>query len=373
MIALDKMVAAWKKAPHPRDRSPRYVAQSETTIEAFITFLKANYPAATSMDRVNRGMAEAWMASLAAKKGCPATYNDKLVLLRSVFKLLRHDAGMAWNPFETIPTKTRQTTHRRPFTAEELTAILKHADPLVRPIIITGIFTAMRRGDCCLLKWADVDLKQGYVVVKTSKTGETAEIPIFPMLADELKKAEAARNPDVEGAEYVWPEAAKMFLINRYGITHRTNKAIEKAKIKETDATSHGRQISVKDFHSFRTTWITLALSAGVPMELVRRVTGHTTTDVVLKHYFRPGRADFKKTLQSAMPKMLTQAAIDVENGGEKARPPTPDEVLDKVLKVLNGLTAKNLKDQRAIAVGLIRKAKELVDGWVAREAPVTV
>lgn len=37
---------------------------------------------------------------------------------------------------------------------------------------------------------------------------------------------------------------------------------------------------SVRGWHSFRTTFITLALSAGMPIELVRRVTGHTTVDV---------------------------------------------------------------------------------------------
>jgi hypothetical protein len=117
----------------------------------------------------------------------------------------------------------------------------------------------------------------------------------------------------------------------------------------------------VKDFHSFRTTWITLALSAGVPMELVRRVTGHTTTDVVLKHYFRPGRDDFKKTLQSAMPKMLTQSAIDGQSDGVQDKPPTPDEVLEQALKALKGLTEKNLKKQRKAVATLIRQAKKLI------------
>jgi integrase len=50
------------------------------------------------------------------------------------------------------------------------------------------------------------------------------------------------------------------------------------------------RQASVRDFHSFRVTWITLALSAGVPLELVRKVTGHAAVAIVLKHYFQPGR-----------------------------------------------------------------------------------
>ena len=66
------------------------------------------------------------------------------------------------------------------------------------------------------------------------------------------------------------------------------------------------RRASVRDFHSFRVTWVTLALTAGVPLELVQKVTGHKTTDIVLKHYFQPGREDFRQTLQSAMPKLLT-------------------------------------------------------------------
>ena len=66
------------------------------------------------------------------------------------------------------------------------------------------------------------------------------------------------------------------------------------------------RRASVRDFHSFRVTWVTLALTAGVPLELVQKVTGHKTTDIVLKHYFQPGREDFRQTLQSAMPRLLT-------------------------------------------------------------------
>jgi integrase len=66
------------------------------------------------------------------------------------------------------------------------------------------------------------------------------------------------------------------------------------------------RRASIRNFHSFRVTWVTLALTAGVPLELVQKVNGHETTDSVLKHYFQPGREDFRQTLQSAMPKLLT-------------------------------------------------------------------
>ena len=51
-----------------------------------------------------------------------------------------------------------------------------------------------------------------------------------------------------------------------------------------------GALVDMGCVHSFRVTWITLALAAGVPLELVQRVTGHRTVEVVMKHYFRQGR-----------------------------------------------------------------------------------
>lgn len=66
------------------------------------------------------------------------------------------------------------------------------------------------------------------------------------------------------------------------------------------------RRASLRDFHSFRVTWVTLALVAGVPIEVVKKVTGHRTVEVVMKHYFRPGREEMRQTLKSRMPAVLT-------------------------------------------------------------------
>jgi len=81
------------------------------------------------------------------------------------------------------------------------------------------------------------------------------------------------------------------------------------------------RRASVRDFHSLRVTWVTLALTAGVPLELVQRVTGHKTTDVVLKHYFRPGQEDFRLALEGAMPTLLTASVTPklLSAGGQGA------------------------------------------------------
>ncbi|MDD4442813.1 MAG: hypothetical protein PHX41_13055, partial [Kiritimatiellae bacterium] len=53
------------------------------------------------------------------------------------------------------------------------------------------------------------------------------------------------------------------------------------------------------------------ALSAGVPMEVARLVTGHKTVEVVLKHYFKPGREHLRAVLGDKLPDVLT--------GGERS------------------------------------------------------
>jgi integrase len=104
-----------------------------------------------------------------------------------------------------------------PFSPDELKAILvvSRNDEFIRPIIITGMCTAMRRGDCCLLKGDDVDMVRQLITVKTAKTGVTVSIPIFPMLFDELSQR------TIEPGKYVFPEQAKMYLENPDGITWR--------------------------------------------------------------------------------------------------------------------------------------------------------
>ena len=66
------------------------------------------------------------------------------------------------------------------------------------------------------------------------------------------------------------------------------------------------KSASIRDFHAMRTSFVTLALRNGTPIELVKRVTGHQTPSIVLEHYFRPNAADFRDTLGKTLPDVLT-------------------------------------------------------------------
>ena len=76
-----------------------------------------------------------------------------------------------------------------------------------------------------------------------------------------------------------------------------------------------------------------------MPEELVRRVTGHSAVDVVRKHYFRPGREDFRRAFEDFMPQL-------VKNTGKSPK--------EQVLDVLDGVTEQSWPQD-------IRKLRELI------------
>jgi len=468
-VRLTKLSEEWLKIPRKRKPDDRYASQCQSTLKRFAEFVQKLNPKADEIAHVTRTVARSFMEA-EEKRGVTAkTWNDVMKLLRATFMHLL-PAG-AINPFSDMPTRETETVFRIPFTPEELKAIMDAArdDEFIRPILVTGICTAMRRGDCCLLEWPDVDMERRFITVKTAKTGQTVSIPIFPMLYDELKalaKTNSTPHPNPlpgrggEGASrtgdvgargasrppkgYVFPDQAKMYLENPDGITWRVKKILvvalgesepdgpieaeddesEKALPEVSDDTArkrgeeyiakldagekkqrmakvfdlyvggkrvcdvaealgiskgsvsgylneieaaigcrivrgHGdgpsmtgrlntdngllwvkreggtRRASVRDFHSFRVTWVTLALTAGVPLELVQKVTGHKTTDIVLKHYFQPGREAFRQALQAAMPKLLT-------NGQKSPK--------DEMREIVEAMTAKTWKhDQKQL------------------------
>lgn len=348
-VPMARLPEEWTRIPRRRTIAKCYVAQSIGALNRFVGFIKKRWPQATDITHVSRSMARDFLEAEAERGVSPRTWNESMKLMRSAMKHLLPPGGV--NPFDGFPSRELATIFRKPFSTDELNAIIEAAQPddFIRPIIVTGICTAMRRGDCCQLRWADVDMGTRFINVKTSKTGQSVSIPIFPLLYDELVRRKKV-------GEFVFPEQAEMYRTNAGGITDRVRKVLACAGFKDRDKTSDDeqenirgeihvsrkfglRRASVRDFHSFRVTWVTLALTAGVPMEIVTKVTGHRTTDIVMKHYFQPGREEFRRTLQSAMPQLLTN--------GQK----TP---LDEARELVDALTGKNLTQTRS-------KLKELL------------
>lgn len=422
----------WKDRPRNKRPSSGRDAVARNIFDRFADYMKRTAPRTTETGALRKEHIDGYLAEVEAEGVSARTWNGHLQMLRGA--ILRADPFAEINRhLKEKPAKPEATAHRTPFTADELERVFAAAaerDPLIHGLIVTAACTALRRGDVAKLRWSSVDLKAGYVTVKTSKTGEDVEIPIFPPLRTVLESI-PRRGP------FVFPEAEKIYrrapdtldrrlqqVLADAGFVRppRSPKASEfekadpeeiteavEAAMNEADWTERrrekarailqrhlagepGRQIaaglaispgavstylhdlealtgfavvsepaadepdpstltvgeinpeaprkrrpSLKGWHSFRTTWTTFALANNVPMDIVTRVTGHRTAEIVSKNYFRPGREQFRKALSENMPRAL------VGDGAGEAKPePLPAWAVKKIK------SAKSLKDLKA-------------------------
>jgi len=395
---IDELPERWRNLGRESEVTEAHLANCDAHFRRFIAFMEKQKPKIVHLYQVSAEHAAAFVKEL-RQSLAPATAQYGVRLISKAFS--RFLPVGSENPFKNFVGKRRNGTsgvvHRKPFTPDELRAILDTArdQSFMFPLIVTAACSGMRRGDVCGLKWKDVDLAGGMLTVKTSKTGGNVEIPIFNPLREVLEANDGTRKG------YVFPEAWAMYRRNADGLSYRFKALVARALDKEPQeslpaivpaveiedeaaaavrervpegkrrnrmldtlhryaAGESVRQIaeatgcpkgtlsydlnliqdwigkpfvrsaqkpsirkaidrvtrakreqgqkaaSIRDWHALRTTFVTLALAAGVPLELVRRVTGHATVEIVLKHYFRPDREQFRAALAGALPDVLT-------------------------------------------------------------------
>lgn len=429
--SVQDLAERWRTVGRETRPSERYLSACDAHFKRFVAFMREKHSEAVCLYEVTPKDAAAFVA-LCRKTLAPATGQYAVRLLNKA--LSRFLPVGAANPFAAFVGRRTNgesgIVHRKPFTPEELRALLGAArnDDFMYPLIVTAACSGMRRGDVCRLPWAAVDLNGGMLAVKTSKTGAEVEVPVFKPLRAVLEERKGNRSP------FVFPEAARMLAENPNGLTWRFKKIVAHAfegeaplalqesgsaadietegaaairehlpegvrrertldtlrryaagasvrQIEKAIGTSRAtistdlhavetwtgksfmrgggkrrdvkeaiartsrieraqgqRAASVRDWHALRATWVTLALAAGVPVELVRRVTGHATVEIVLKHYFRPDREQFRAALTAAMPGILT--------GGPTKRLKPANELAELANKIACG-TATDGDKQR--------------------------
>ena len=135
-----------------------------------------------------------------------------------------------------------------------------------RDLLLTGLFTGMRRGELIKLRWENVDLKNKVLRLPTTKNGDPLNLPMSNFLADLLGERWARNN----GSPWVFPGPGKS------GHLIETKKFILRV--------SAGSGVSFT-MHDLRRTYATIAESIDVPFFVLKRLLNHRTNGDVTGGY----------------------------------------------------------------------------------------
>ncbi len=240
------------------------------------------------ISQANPGITETnWLTQV---KISPRTYRDRLSMIRACCKWGVDKGWLDVNPYESLKPKKDNPKEIKPFSYEEIKAILKafdelapHYSPFVRFLMATGVRTSEAIG----LLWVHVDLLKSEVVIKESlpkdltgngyrrirketKTGNIRYLPLSPELQSLLRNLKPAKiNQD--SLVFTTPNGC---IIDADNFRERQWAEV---------LASCG--IPYRKPYTTRHTMISHAIDQGIPITGVAYLAGHKDTSMIIKNY----------------------------------------------------------------------------------------
>ena len=200
----------------------------------------------------------------------PATINRLLAVLRHMFTKAV-DWGMASEETLKRVRKAKMLEENnarlRFLSKEECQALITACDAHLKPIVITALNTGMRKSEILKLRWEQVDLKHGFILLQQSmtKNGERREIPVNDTLRATLSSI--VRRIDLP---YVFYNPGTE---NPYTMVHRSfASALKKAKITDFK------------FHDLRHTFASHLAMSGIELITIKELLGHKDITMTLRY-----------------------------------------------------------------------------------------
>ena len=155
-------------------------------------------------------------------------------------------------------------------------------DEWLKQMIQVAVNTGLRRGELLNLRWTDIDLDGGELLVRhredfTAKNGKERVVPLAGDAVDVLQSMYEARQPMPEDRVFLDADDEPP---KPDRVTKRFKLYVRRAELDEAEELS---------FHSCRHTtgsWLTMK---GVPLRVISEILGHSSTSVTEKYsHLRP-------------------------------------------------------------------------------------
>lgn len=310
-----------------------YIASFESRVKKFTNFLESKN--IVYVYKITEDDIKEFVDSLNLNAMAVRTAKDYIGMYTQLFNYCKKQGYIIENYFSDIQIKglKKNTIHREAFTAEELKLIGEHSkDTYLYPLFITGIFTGLREGDICNLKWSNIDLKQRQIIVKMSKTKETVYIPILDGLYNYLINLE-------QNSEFLYPVLQDKYNKQPQNISKDVTKFLNSIGI-TSSIKIEGRKnaASIKDIHSLRHTFAYIASINNVPFSIVQSLLGHMDSNMT-KMYMNHATIEAKRTALKTLPNYLhpteTEEQINIKDLVLSLNAENWQEVKEKILQLV--------------------------------------
>ena len=302
-LPLAEVWRHYEMSPNRKDLAKSTLNSKRVAWMAFSRWIEQNHMEITELAQVTPDAIAEYLSQYRYHHSA-STYNGHVCILREVFRLLADKAGLAGDPWAGVCLLADDSLSRRELTLDEVDRLYVVAAKQGKEwklLMMTGIYTGLRLGDCCRLTWENVNLERGIIQVMPEKTkkhmhGRPVTIPIH---AELLKELQAMKNGTDACSPYVNPAIAEAHMTTKWKVDEGLRKIFKAANITMSIRVEGRRRKSVvASFHSLRHTFVSLSANAGVPLPVVQSIVGHCST-AMTRHYYHENEAELRKAVDA--------------------------------------------------------------------------
>lgn len=301
-VTLNNAFEVFKKSSSRKPCGEDTLARHRRIWELFTGFVKKRRPGVVNVSELTIEDAEAWAQSIDTADDEKVRERDRLhargfngylCTVRLISRILKRH-GME-SIFEHVRRKSGPVESKKDFTPPLLLLVFDSVDrsyPLSIPfrsemqiLFRIAAYTGLRLKCCCLLRWEDIDLKARIMKLTPYKTVNSSNIEVIVPIAPELLAW--LPTPPASMTGYVLPNVAARYVSNPSGVDQTCLWIIWYAAGPVTPPGQRPKKVKGYGFHSFRHTFVSFCLNAGVPIEIVQAIVGHKSVIVtrIYAHY----------------------------------------------------------------------------------------
>lgn len=235
----------------------------------------------------------------------PSTVNTHLKVIRVALEKAVKQRVFETNPARLVDNLSTEAdrNERRAFTRAELKKLLEVCKDDWRTAVVFGIYTGLRLGDIQSLTWANLDLQQQELTIRTQKTGRVQILPLAKPLLRQIENLptgddpQAPLCPSFQGKTVSWLSNAFYEIMASAGLVQSRG---DHQKKEGKAGRSARRTLSPISFHALRHTATSLLKNAGVSDVVARDIVGHES-EAVSRNYTHID-ADTKRAALDKLP-----------------------------------------------------------------------
>jgi integrase len=238
----------------------------------------------------------------------PATVNTHLKVIRVGLEKAVKQGIFDRNPARLVDNLDTSDRHeRRAFTLPELKKLLAVCGDDWKTAVLFGTYTGLRLGDIQSLTWANLDLQQKELTLRTQKTGRVQILPLAKPLLALVEKLPAGDDPQLpicpsfQGKSVSWLSNQFYEVMASAGLVQSRG---DHQKKHDKSGRAARRQLSPISFHALRHTATSLLKNAGVSDVVARDIVGHESA-AVSRNYTHID-ADTKRAALDKLPDVTT-------------------------------------------------------------------